>query len=69
MTTSADRLGQLLATALGGPLPLRLRAWDGSEYGPADAPVVVVRSRSALRRMVWRPGELGLADAYIAGDL
>jgi cyclopropane-fatty-acyl-phospholipid synthase len=69
VTTSADRLGQLLTTALGGPLPLRLRAWDGSECGPADAPVVVVRSRSALRRMVWKPGELGLADAYIAGDL
>ncbi|MEV6013160.1 cyclopropane-fatty-acyl-phospholipid synthase family protein [Streptomyces sp. NPDC051976] len=69
MTTSADRLGQLLTTALGGPLPLRLRAWDGSETGAADAPVVVVRSRRALRRMVWQPGELGLADAYIAGDL
>ncbi|KPI07518.1 Cyclopropane-fatty-acyl-phospholipid synthase [Actinobacteria bacterium OK074] len=54
---------------LGGPLPVRLRAWDGSEAGPADAPVVVVRSRRALRRLLWQPGELGLAQAYVTGEL
>ena len=32
-------------------------------------PVVVVRSRRALRRLLWQPDELGLAQAYIAGDL
>jgi cyclopropane-fatty-acyl-phospholipid synthase len=50
-------------------LPVRLRAWDGSEAGPAGAAVVVIRSPQALRRIVWRPGELGLARAYISGDL
>ncbi|MFG3283341.1 class I SAM-dependent methyltransferase [Streptomyces sp. NPDC048111] len=52
-----------------GELPLRLRAWDGSETGPAQAPVVVLRSSRALRRLLWQPGELGLAQAYITGDL
>jgi cyclopropane-fatty-acyl-phospholipid synthase len=49
--------------------PVRVRAWDGSEAGPAGAPVVVVRSRRALRRLVWAPDELGLARAYVSGDL
>jgi len=42
-------------------LNLRLRAWDGSEAGPEKAPVVVTRSPRALQRILWRPGELGLA--------
>ncbi|MFG2944046.1 class I SAM-dependent methyltransferase [Streptomyces adustus] len=66
---AAHRLAALVRDALGGPLPLRLRAWDGSETGPADGPVVVVRSRRALRRLLWQPGELGLAQAYVTGEL
>ncbi|MBY8886729.1 cyclopropane-fatty-acyl-phospholipid synthase family protein [Streptomyces sp. PTM05] len=66
---AAERLTGLLGTVLGGPPPVRLRAWDGSEAGPAHAPVVVLRSRRALRRLLWRPDEIGLAQAYIAGDL
>ena len=50
-------------------MPVRLRAWDGSEAGPADGPVLVLRSRRALRRLLWAPGELGLARAYVTGDL
>ncbi|WP_060905904.1 SAM-dependent methyltransferase [Streptomyces scabiei] len=68
-TGAAHLLSALALDVLGGPLPLRLRAWDGSESGPADAPVVVLRSRRALRRLLWQPGELGLAQAYITGDV
>ncbi|MGW0281724.1 class I SAM-dependent methyltransferase [Streptomyces sp. NPDC003236] len=66
---AAHRLAALAADALGGPLPVRLRAWDGSQTGPADAPLVVLRSRRALRRLLWQPGELGLAQAYVTGEL
>ncbi|MFI6655029.1 class I SAM-dependent methyltransferase [Streptomyces sp. NPDC050523] len=66
---TAHRLAALAEEALGGALPVRLRAWDGSESGPADAPVLVVRSRRALRRLLWEPGELGLAQAYVTGEL
>ena len=38
-------LARLVAPLLGGTLPFRLRAWDGSEAGPAGAPLVVLRSR------------------------
>lgn len=69
MAPVADRLADLLSTAVGLDLPVRLRAWDGSAAGPADGPVLVVRSRRALRRLLWRPGELGLARAYVTGDI
>ncbi len=48
---------------------MRIRAWDGSEAGPPQTPVLVVRNRRALRRLLFRPGELGLARAWVAGDL
>jgi len=64
----ADVIAGLLAQA-GLGLPVRLRAWDGSEAGPADGPVLVARSPRALQRLLWRPGELGLARAYVSGDL
>ncbi|SNR84219.1 class I SAM-dependent methyltransferase [Blastococcus mobilis] len=66
----AEQLAAALATVLGIPeLPVRLRAWDGSVWGPGDAPVVVIRSRRALRRIVWAPGQLGLGRAYVAGEI
>ena len=54
---------------IGGDLPVRLRAWDGSEAGPVDAPLVELRSPDAVRRLLWRPGELGAAQAYVTGEL
>ncbi|WP_426977647.1 class I SAM-dependent methyltransferase [Pseudarthrobacter sp. O4] len=73
MTTTtgvAARLAGALAIILGTQeIPLRLQAWDGSEAGPADAPLIVFRSRRALRRMLWSPGQLGLSRAYVSGDI
>ncbi|GAB2950118.1 cyclopropane-fatty-acyl-phospholipid synthase family protein [Streptomyces pseudoechinosporeus] len=69
MQDAALRLKTLLEQLLGAPLPVRLRAWDGSEAGPPGAPTLVVRNRRALRRLLWKPGELGLARAWVAGDL
>ena len=44
--------------------------WDGSTIGPDDGPgQLVFNSPDALRRIMWAPGELGFARAYIAGDL
>ncbi|MFD6075817.1 class I SAM-dependent methyltransferase [Streptomyces hydrogenans] len=69
MRPAADRVAQLLGHFLPGPLPVRLRAWDDSQAGPPDAPLVVLRSPDVLRRLLWQPGELGLAEAYVTGDL
>ncbi|MFJ7066591.1 class I SAM-dependent methyltransferase [Streptomyces sp. NPDC101115] len=69
MADAASRLTALAEDVLGAKLPVRLRAWDGSEAGPADGPVLIVRERRALRRLLWKPGELGLARAWVAGEI
>ncbi|HEY1617195.1 MAG TPA: cyclopropane-fatty-acyl-phospholipid synthase family protein [Streptosporangiaceae bacterium] len=66
---AAGTLAPVARRFLGGELPVRLRAWDGSEAGPDGGPVLVLNSRRALRRLLWHPGELGLAQAYVTGDL
>ncbi|WP_328719871.1 cyclopropane-fatty-acyl-phospholipid synthase family protein [Streptomyces sp. NBC_00247] len=69
MADAASRLTALLTELLGEPLPVRIRAWDGSEAGPPGAPALVVRHRRALRRLLWKPGELGLARGWVAGEI
>ncbi len=66
---SAQSMLDLAEDVLGMTVPIRLRTWDGSEAGPADAPVLVIRRRRALRHILWQPGELGVARAYVQGDL
>ena len=72
MGQAAARVARAVGAFVDGQLPVRIRAWDGSEAGaPADsgAPVVVLNHRRALRRLLWQPGEMGLAHAYVSGDL
>lgn len=73
MSRSAAPVAPTIAAALdpfvGGDLPVRLEAWDGSVAGPADAPVVQLRSPLAVRRLLRHPGELGAAQAYVTGEL
>ncbi|MGX2995141.1 class I SAM-dependent methyltransferase [Streptomyces sp. JNUCC 64] len=78
MQPAAHRIRTLVERLSGAPLPLRVRAWDGSESDPpvpaADRagtppPTLVVRHRRALRRLLWKPGELGLARGWVAGEL
>jgi cyclopropane-fatty-acyl-phospholipid synthase len=69
-TTIAEQLATALAPILGvDRLPVRLKVWDGTVAGPDDAPLVIIRSPRAIRRLVWAPDELGLARAYVAGEL
>src|SRR3954470_791549 len=65
----AQAMLNLAEETLGLELPIRLRAWDGSEAGVPGAPVVVIRRKRALRHIIWKPGELGVARAYVQGDL
>jgi cyclopropane-fatty-acyl-phospholipid synthase len=63
-------LEAILTQVVGSDPPVRIQAYDGTDLGPADAPAtLVVRSPDALRRMITAPGELGLARAYVAGEL
>ena len=65
----AQAMLDLAEDVLGMDLPVRLRTWEGSEAGPVGAPVLVLRNRRALRHILWKPGELGVARAYVQGDL
>ncbi|MGI8665580.1 MAG: class I SAM-dependent methyltransferase [Jatrophihabitans sp.] len=67
--TVASKLSALIGPLLGAELPVRIRAWDGSEAGPSDAPVLHITTRRALRRLLWQPDELGIAQAYITGEI
>jgi cyclopropane-fatty-acyl-phospholipid synthase len=83
MSGAAEALMPLVHHLCGGDPPLRLRFWDGSELEPACAGVaapdqdaaagngatLVISSPNALRRILWRPNELGLARAYVAGEI
>jgi len=63
-------IGALVRELLGDDLPFAVEAYDGSRAGPRDAPArLVVRSPRTVRRLVAAPGELGLARAYVAGEL
>ncbi len=65
----ADRIVVILERILGAPVPLRIRAWDGSVAGAADGPTLLINSRRALRRVLWQPDEVGLGRAWVSGEI
>ncbi|MDQ4070131.1 MAG: cyclopropane-fatty-acyl-phospholipid synthase family protein [Actinomycetota bacterium] len=70
LDTAAAKAQRLIETLLGKPVPVRFEFFDGSALGPTDGPGTVrVRSVNALRRIIWAPGELGLARAFVSGDV
>jgi cyclopropane-fatty-acyl-phospholipid synthase len=68
--STAQRLLTVVERAARSPLPIQLRAWDGSTAGPTD-PVLAVHLRSprAVRGALRPAAELGAARAYVSGDL
>lgn len=68
-TAVAPVLAAAIEPVIGGELPVRLIAWDGSVAGDPFGPVVWLHSPAALRRMLWCPRQLGAAEAYVCGDL
>jgi cyclopropane-fatty-acyl-phospholipid synthase len=68
--TAAAAVAPLLHALFGSRLPVRFEFWDGSTLGPEDGPgTMIVHSPSAISRMLWAPGELGLGRAYVTGEL
>ncbi|HET6907796.1 MAG TPA: class I SAM-dependent methyltransferase [Mycobacteriales bacterium] len=59
----------LLSRVLAGA-PVGVSAYDGSTAGPSDAAVTLVLcSPRALSYLITAPGQLGLARAYVSGEL
>ena len=66
----SDIVGPLLHELFGHDLPIRFEFWDGSSAGSAEgAGTVTMRSADAVRRILWRPDEIGLGRAFVAGDI
>jgi cyclopropane-fatty-acyl-phospholipid synthase len=54
----------------GGGAQVRFTVFDGGSAGAADAPIAIdIRSPQALSYLATAPGNLGLARAYVTGDL
>lgn len=66
---AADRVALVIERLLGAPSPLRIRAWDGTEAGPRGVPTLIIKSRRAIRRLLWHPNEIGLSRAWVAGEI
>jgi cyclopropane-fatty-acyl-phospholipid synthase len=53
-----------------GRAPVSFEFWDGSKWGPNDGiGRICLRSENALRRLFWSPGELGVARAFVTGEI
>lgn len=63
-------LAEVFRLVVGDGVGVRFAGYDGSEAGPDDARIrVEIRSRRALSYLATSPGDVGLARAYIMGDL
>ena len=78
MTTTDDRgttdgkltLAEVLESFSSGRLPLKFEAYDGSSAGPDDAELGLnLLTPRGTTYLATAPGDLGLARAYVAGDL
>ena len=67
---AAMTVGDMVALFLKDDAPIRIDAFDGSSFGSDDAPLhLTINNSRAVYYMVDHPGELGLARAYLQGDI
>ncbi|MFR9752695.1 class I SAM-dependent methyltransferase [Nocardia sp. 004] len=82
MTTFKDRsdvfadlgtklsIAEIFETLVDGSVPIRLTAYDGSATGPENSEFQLdIRTPRGINYLVNAPGDLGMARAYIAGDM
>ncbi len=69
--TRADfKIADVIADLTRGGMPLRFEAYDGSAAGPEDAEIrLELVNQRGLQYLATAPGDLGLARAYVTGDL
>jgi cyclopropane-fatty-acyl-phospholipid synthase len=66
----AVTLGQIFEHLYGPDVPIRFEAYDGSRAGDPEATITVrMVSPRAVSYLITAPGSLGLARAYLQGDL
>ncbi|NBE81629.1 class I SAM-dependent methyltransferase [Micromonospora rubida] len=66
----APTVADVVRAVTAGPLPVRITGYDGSAVGPSDAGITLdIRSERGLSYLLTAPGDLGMARAYVSGDL
>ena len=69
-TTTAVTLGEIFERLFGPAVPVRFSAYDGSEAGDPSAPIGLrLLNPRGTSYLATAPGSLGLARAYVRGDL
>jgi cyclopropane-fatty-acyl-phospholipid synthase len=64
------QVADVIGSMLGSDLPVRVLGYDGSKAGPDTAETALrITSPRALARLATAPGSLGLARAYVTGEL
>ncbi|MEU4343605.1 class I SAM-dependent methyltransferase [Nocardia sp. NPDC023852] len=82
MTTFKDRsdvfadlgaklsIAEIFETLIEGTIPIRLTAYDGSATGPEDSKFALdIKTPRGINYLATAPGDLGMARAYISGDM
>lgn len=63
-------ISEILELLSDGNIPLRFTAYDGSAAGPEDAKIGLdLKSPRGATYLATAPGDLGMARAYVSGDL
>ena len=68
--TGSITIGDAIDRLMHHGMPLRFTAYDGSSTGPADSPISLhLRNERGLSYLLTAPGDLGMARAYVSGDI
>ncbi|MDN5933803.1 MAG: class I SAM-dependent methyltransferase, partial [Pseudonocardia sp.] len=64
------QVAEIIAGVIGPDVPVRIIGYDGSKAGPDSAEAALrITSPKAMARLVTAPGTLGLARAYVTGEI
>jgi cyclopropane-fatty-acyl-phospholipid synthase len=64
------QVAEIIGSVVGRDVPVRVIAYDGSKAGPDSSELAMrINSPRALARLATAPGTLGLARAYVAGEI
>ena len=76
MTSTLNRpgaqitIGEAITRLMPDGVPFRFTAYDGSSAGPEDSPIHLhLENERGLSYLLTAPGDLGMARAYVSGDL
>ncbi|MET0523951.1 MAG: class I SAM-dependent methyltransferase, partial [Nocardioides sp.] len=69
-TQTGLKIGDAIGSLLRDGMPVRFKAYDGSSAGPPDADITLeLHNQRGLSYLLTAPGDLGMARAYVAGDM